>query len=130
MRLGIIGTGYVGLVTGVCFAENGNDVICMDIDRKKIARLKRGDPVIFEPQLEELLQKNIEEGRISFTNNLKHTAESSDIIFLCLPTPPNKDGSVDLSSVLKVGGQIAPYINGYKVIVSKSTVPPGTCEKL
>lgn len=130
MRLGIIGTGYVGLVTGVCFAENGNNVICMDIDKKKISRLKQGDPVIYEPQVEELLNKNIDEQRISFTTNLKHTVESSRIIFLCLPTPSNKDGSADISRVLDVTEKIAEYINEYKIIVSKSTVPVGTCEQL
>src|SRR5437867_3128935 len=130
MRIGIIGTGYVGLVTGVCFAENGNNVVCMDIDARKIARLKKGDPVIYEPQVEELLEKNLDEGRISFTTNLKHTAESSQIIFLCLPTPSNKDGSANISSVIKVTEKLSGFINEYKVIVSKSTVPVGTCEHL
>jgi UDPglucose 6-dehydrogenase len=130
LKIGIIGTGYVGLVTGVCFAENGHDVSCMDVDARKISRLKKGDPVIYEPQLEELLQKNLEEERISFTTNLKHTVESSQVIFLCLPTPSNKDGSVDISRVLQVAEQLASYINQYKVIVSKSTVPVGTCEQL
>jgi UDPglucose 6-dehydrogenase len=130
MKISIIGSGYVGLVSGVCFAENGNDVICMDVDEKKIERLKKGDPVIFEPQLKELLQKNIREGRISFTTDLKETVQSSDIIFLCLPTPPNEDGSVDLSRVLDVSEKMAKFINGYKIIVSKSTVPVGTCDKI
>jgi UDPglucose 6-dehydrogenase len=130
LRLGIIGTGYVGLVTGVCFAENGNNVICMDIDARKINRLKQGDPVIYEPQVEELLKENLDEGRISFTTNLKHTVESSQIIFLCLPTPSNRDGSANISSVLKVTEKLSGYINEYKVIVSKSTVPVGTCEHL
>lgn len=130
MKLSIIGTGYVGLVSGVCFAENGNDVICMDIDEKKIERLKKGDPVIYEPQLKELLQKNIREGRIIFTSSLKETVQLSDIIFLCLPTPPNEDGSVDLSRVLDVAEKMARYINGYKIIVSKSTVPVGTCDRV
>jgi UDPglucose 6-dehydrogenase len=130
MKLGIIGTGYVGLVSGVCFAENGNNVICMDVDERKIDRLKKGDPVIYEPQLKELLQKNIREGRISFTSNLKETVQLSDIIFLCLPTPPNEDGSVDLSMVLGVAENMAKYINDYKIIVSKSTVPVGTCDRI
>jgi UDPglucose 6-dehydrogenase len=127
MKIGIIGTGYVGLVTGVCFAENGNEVICMDVNEKKIEQLKTGDPVIYEPQLEELLKKNLEENRISFTTSLKETVQTSDIIFLCLPTPPNEDGSVDLSHVLDVSNKLAGFINGYKIIVSKSTVPVGTC---
>src|SRR4030095_13234394 len=130
MKLGIIGTGYVGLVSGVCFAENGNSVICMDVDAKKIERLKTGDPVIYEPGLEELLKKNSDEKRITFTTSLKDTVHESDVIFLCLPTPPLEDGSVDLSRVLEVAIKMAKYINGYKVIVSKSTVPVGTCDKI
>lgn len=130
MKLGIIGTGYVGLVSGVCFAENGNDVVCMDIDEKKIKKLKEGTPSIYEPQLKELLKKNLEEKRISFTTNLKDIVRSSDIILLCLPTPPNEDGSVDLRRVLEVSENIGKFINGYKIIVSKSTVPVGTCDKI
>lgn len=130
MKLGIIGTGYVGLVSGVCFAENGNHVICMDVDSKKVGRLKKGDTVIYEPQLEELLKKNLEEGRISFTTSLKEVTTKSDVVFLCLPTPPLEDGSVDLSRVLDVADKMTPYINRYKIIVSKSTVPVGTCSKL
>lgn len=130
MKLGIIGTGYVGLVSGVCFAENGNQVICMDLDSQKIKRLKKGDPVIYEPQLEELLRKNIDEKRITFTTSLKETVQNSDIVFLCLPTPPNEDGSVDVQHILKVSKEIAKFINKYKIIVSKSTAPVGTCEKI
>jgi UDPglucose 6-dehydrogenase len=130
MKLGIIGTGYVGLVSGVCFAENGNNVICMDLDAKKIERLKKGDPVIYEPGLEELLEKNIAEGRVEFTTSLKDVVQKTDVIFLCLPTPPYEDGSVDLRHVLDVAGNMAKYINGYKVIVSKSTVPVGTCDEI
>lgn len=130
MKLGIIGTGYVGLVSGVCFAENGNNVLCMDVDEKKIERLKKGDPVIYEPGLEELLEKNLNEGRVEFTNSLKDVVQKTDVIFMCLPTPPLEDGSVDMRRVLEVAGNMARYINGYKVIVSKSTVPIGTCDKL
>src|SRR3990172_1278943 len=130
MKLGVIGTGYVGLVSGVCFAENGNQVICMDVDAKKIERLKKGDPVIYEPQLEELLKKNIEEGRVTFTTSLKEVTTKTDVIFLSLPTPPLEDGSVDLSRVLDVAGKMAKYITKYKIIVSKSTVPVGTCDKI
>ncbi|MCI0450149.1 MAG: UDP-glucose/GDP-mannose dehydrogenase family protein [Chlorobi bacterium] len=130
MKIGIIGTGYVGLVTGVCFAEGGNNVICMDVDERKIDRLKKGDPVIYEPGLEELLKKNIEESRVSFTTSLKETVHSSDVIFLCLPTPPLEDGSVNLKHVLDVSSKIAKYINGYKIIISKSTVPVGTCDRI
>jgi UDPglucose 6-dehydrogenase len=130
MKIGIIGTGYVGLVSGVCFAENGNQVICMDVDEKKIERLKKGDPVIYEPGLEELLQNNIDEKRVTFTTNLREVVQGSDVIFMCLPTPPYEDGSVDLSRVLDVADKMAKHINGYKVIVSKSTVPVGTCDKV
>ncbi|MCX7877414.1 MAG: UDP-glucose/GDP-mannose dehydrogenase family protein [Ignavibacteria bacterium] len=130
MKIGIIGTGYVGLVSGVCFAENGNDVICMDKDYEKIKRLKTGDPVIYEPGLEELLKKNLSEKRISFTDSLREVVSRSDIIFLCLPTPPLEDGSVDLSRVLEVSSDLSKYINGYKLIVSKSTVPVGTTQKI
>lgn len=130
MKLGIIGTGYVGLVSGVCFAENGNNVLCMDVDEKKIERLKKGDPVIYEPGLEELLEKNLNEGRVEFTSSLKDVVQKTDVIFMCLPTPPLEDGSVDMTRVLEVAGNMAKYINGYKVIVSKSTVPIGTCDKL
>lgn len=130
MKLGIIGTGYVGLVSGVCFAENGNNVLCMDVDTRKIERLKKGDPVIYEPGLEELLVKNISEGRVEFTSSLKDVVQKSEVIFLCLPTPPYEDGSVDLTHVLDVCSKMSKYINGYKVIVSKSTVPVGTCDKL
>lgn len=130
MKLGIIGTGYVGLVSGVCFAENGNDVICMDVDKKKISKLRNGNPVIYEPGLDELLKKNIDEGRVHFTTNLKETVQQSDVVFLCLPTPPREDGSVDLDHVLKVSEQLAKFINKYKIIVSKSTVPVGTCDKI
>jgi UDPglucose 6-dehydrogenase len=130
MRIGIIGTGYVGLVSGVCFAENGNSVICMDVDEKKIERLKKGDPVIYEPGLEELLKNNIDESRVKFTTSLREAVQESDVIFLCLPTPPMEDGSVDLSRVLDVAEKMAKHINGYKVIVSKSTVPVGTCGKI
>ena len=112
MKLSIIGTGYVGLVSGVCFAENGNEVICMDVDKKKIERLRQGDPVIYEPQVKELLGKNISEGRISFSTSLKDTVQNSEVIFLCLPTPPYEDGSVDLSHVLDVSDKMAEHING------------------
>jgi UDPglucose 6-dehydrogenase len=130
MKIGVIGTGYVGLVTGVCFAENGNDVICMDVDERKIEKLKKGDPVIYEPGLEELLKKNIEENRVNFTSSLKEAVQQSEVIFLCLPTPPLEDGSVDLKHVLDVSSKMAKFINGYKIIVSKSTVPVGTCNKI
>ena len=130
MKLSIIGTGYVGLVSGVCFAENGNEVICMDVDSKKSNVLSRATRLYTNHSLKELLEKNVSEGRISFTTNLKDTVQNSEVIFLCLPTPPYEDGSVDLRHVLDVAAKMSEYINGYKVIVSKSTVPVGTCDEI
>jgi UDPglucose 6-dehydrogenase len=130
MNISIIGTGYVGLVQGACFADTGNHVICMDIDEKKIAGLKKGIAPIYEPGLEEMVSRNVNASRLEFTTNLKLAVERSSIIFLCLPTPPQDDGSADLSQVLSVAESIAKYVNEEKIVVSKSTVPVGTCEKL
>lgn len=130
MKIGVIGTGYVGLVVGTCFAETGNSVACVDIDEKKIRMLRRGKSPIYEPGLDQLLVKNIREKRICFTTNLRETVQQSEVIFLALPTPPSEDGSADLRHVLNVGEQIGKYINGYKVIVNKSTVPVGTADKV
>jgi UDPglucose 6-dehydrogenase len=130
MKLGIIGTGYVGLVTGICFAEGGNDVICMDNNPEVVEKLKKGICTIYEPQLETLLQRNLKEKRLQFTNDLKATIENSDIIFLCLPTPPNEDGSADLRHVLSVSELIAENLKSEKIIVAKSTIPVGTSEKI
>jgi UDPglucose 6-dehydrogenase len=130
MKISVIGTGYVGLVAGTCFAETGNDVICVDIDRKKVQMLRKGKATIYEPGLDELLKKNIRERRLSFTTELREAAERSDVIFLALPTPPGADGSADLRSVLSVAREIGAYLNGYKVIVDKSTVPVGTADKV
>ena len=126
MKIGVIGTGYVGLVVGTCFAETGNDVVCIDIDKKKVAMLRKGKSPIFEPGLVELLRKNIREKRLSFSTELGHGVEQSEVIFLALPTPPSDDGSADLSHVLGVAKEMAKHMNGYKVIVNKSTVPVGT----
>ncbi len=130
MNISVIGTGYVGLVVGTCFAETGNDVVCVDIDRKKIALLRRGKNPIYEPGLTELLTKNLKEKRLSFTADLRLAVTRSDVIFLGLPTPMAGDGSADLSRILDVAAQMAPHLNGYKVIVAKSTVPVGTADRL
>jgi UDPglucose 6-dehydrogenase len=133
MKLSVIGTGYVGLVTGTCFAETGNNVICVDINEKKVAKLKAGEIVIYEPGLEVLFTRNIAQGRLHFTTNLKEALVGSDIVFLALPTPPGEDGSADLSYILGVAEQIGHLMNDikeYKVIINKSTVPVGTADKV
>lgn len=130
MQLAIIGTGYVGLVTGTCFAETGNNVTCIDINEEKIAQLRQGKSPIYEPGLDVLLERNIKEGRIEFTTNLKEGIQGAQVIFLALPTPPGKDGSADLQFVLDVAAQLSTIIDTYTVIVNKSTVPVGTAEKV
>ena len=130
MQLAIIGTGYVGLVTGTCFAETGNKVICIDIDEKKINRLKEGVSPIYEPGLDVLLERNIKEKRLSFTTSLSEGINDAKVIFLALPTPPGKDGSADLQYVLDVAESLSKIITHYTVIVNKSTVPVGTAEKV
>ncbi|HMN32112.1 MAG TPA: UDP-glucose/GDP-mannose dehydrogenase family protein [Chitinophagaceae bacterium] len=133
MNIAVVGTGYVGLVSGTCFAESGNHVICVDIDKNKVERLSNGEIVIYEPGLEVLFERNLKEKRLTFTTDLKHAVENADIIFLALPTPPGEDGSADLSYVLGVAGNIGHILKEhkqYKVIVNKSTVPVGTAEKV
>ncbi len=130
MKLSVIGTGYVGLVVGTCFAESGNDVICVDIDERKVKKLSAGESPIYEPGLTDLLRKNIEEERLTFTSELTLAVTKSLIIFLALPTPQSEDGSADLQHVLAVAREIGRLMNGYKVIVNKSTVPVGTSEKV
>ncbi|NIR51192.1 UDP-glucose/GDP-mannose dehydrogenase family protein [candidate division KSB1 bacterium] len=125
MHISVIGTGYVGLVTGTCFAEFGNDVICVDNDESKINKLKKGVLSIYEPGLDDLVAKNVKEGRLTFTTDIRTAVENSLVIFIAVGTPPKDDGSADLSFVLDVGKEIAKYLNGYKVIVNKSTVPVG-----
>lgn len=130
MNITVIGTGYVGSVTGTCFAETGNHVVCVDIDEKKVAAFKKGTPPIYEPGLELLLERNLKQGRIDFTTDLASAVDHGEIIFLALPTPPGEDGSADLSYVLDVANKLGFLIKDYKVIVNKSTVPVGTAEKV
>lgn len=128
MNIGVVGTGYVGLVAGACFAESGNDVICMDVDREKIARLNNGEIPIYEPGLEELIHNNSKRGRLSFTTDMEGLVSSSEVIFIAVGTPQDKDGSADLKYVLEVAKSIGKFMNGPKIIVNKSTVPIGTAD--
>jgi UDPglucose 6-dehydrogenase len=130
MKIGIFGTGYVGLVTGTCFAEMGNDVICADIDSAKIRMLEAGGCPIYEPGLSELIQSNREAGRLAFTTDLVATIAAAETLFIAVGTPPGEDGSADLSHVLAVAESIARHMDGYRAIVTKSTVPVGTAGKV
>src|SRR5699024_3032024 len=129
MKIIIVGTGYVGLDSGTCFADSGNEVTCVDIDKDKVERLKAGEIPIYEPGLKHIFKRSIREERLKFTTQLDETIEEAEIVFLCLPTPPGADGQADLSAVLKVAGQLGDLINDYKVIVDKSTVPVGTADR-
>lgn len=126
LNIGVIGTGYVGLVQGIVMAEFGMNVICMDVIEEKITMLKNGQVPIYEPGLKDLMDKNVADGRLKFSTDMKSTTENSDVIFIAVGTPPKEDGSADLTYVLEVAQNIATYMNGYKVIVDKSTVPVGT----
>ena len=133
MKLAVIGTGYVGLVAGVCFAEAGNDVICVDVDEAKLNRLRSGELTIYEPGLEHLFKRNLQEERLCFTSDLADAVGRSDILFLALPTPPGADGAADLSFVLNTSeaiGKLLTEASDYKIIVTKSTVPVGTADKV
>ncbi|TVQ09615.1 MAG: UDP-glucose/GDP-mannose dehydrogenase family protein [Balneolaceae bacterium] len=130
MKIGVIGTGYVGLVTGTCFADSGNDVICVDNNPAKLEALRRHEIPIYEPGIETLFERSVREGRLHFTSDLEDTVHKSDIIFLCLPTPPGGNGQADLSFVMNVAKQIGGMIRDYKIIVNKSTVPVGTADKV
>jgi UDPglucose 6-dehydrogenase len=130
MKIAVVGTGYVGLVTGTCFAETGNHVTCVDIDAKKVEKLKSGIIPIYEPGLDVLFDRNMRQGRLEFTTDLRAGIKEAKIIFLALPTPPGEDGSADLKYVLKVASDLGPLLENYTVIVDKSTVPVGTAEKV
>ncbi|HWV68090.1 UDP-glucose/GDP-mannose dehydrogenase family protein [Chitinophaga sp.] len=130
MKITVVGTGYVGLVTGTCFAETGNDVTCVDIDANKVKKLSSGQITIYEPGLEKLFERNLKEGRLFFTTSLEEGIKDAEVIFLALPTPPGADGAADLSFVLNVAAHLGKIMTDYKVIVDKSTVPVGTAEKV
>lgn len=130
MNIAVVGTGYVGLVTGTCFAETGNNVVCVDIDANKVEKMRNGQIPIYEPHLDVLFHRNIKAGRLTFTTDLKEAQKNAQIIFLALPTPPGGDGSADLSYILGVASELGDLISDYKVIIDKSTVPVGTAEKV
>lgn len=128
MKITVVGTGYVGLVAGTCFSDTGNDVICVDNDQNKIDRLNNGEIPIYEPGLEEMIRRNERQERLKFTTDIENSIKTSEIIIIAVGTPPDEDGSADLKHVLDVAGDIGRYINGFKVIVDKSTVPVGTAD--
>ena len=130
MKIAVIGTGYVGLVAGACLAENGNDVVCVDKDAAKVRMLRRGKVPIYEPGLEEMVKRNKTEGRLMFTTELPKAVRAAEVVFIAVGTPQGEDGSADLRHVMGVAREIARAMNGYKVIVNKSTVPVGTAEKV
>jgi UDPglucose 6-dehydrogenase len=130
MNIAVVGTGYVGLVTGTCLAETGNHVICVDINKEKVEQMQAGVVPIYEPHLDQLFERNIKQGRLKFTTDLASAVEKAKIIFLALPTPPGEDGSADLSYILGVATELGKIITNYKVIVDKSTVPVGTADKV
>jgi len=130
MKIAVVGTGYVGLVTGTCFAETGNTVTCVDIDANKVNKLNSGKITIYEPGLELLFERNIKQGRLFFTTNLAEGIKDAKIIFLALPTPPGEDGSADLKYILGVASDLGPLLKDYTVVIDKSTVPVGTADKV
>ena len=130
MKIAVVGTGYVGLVTGTCFAETGNSVVCVDIDQSKVTKLQQGEIPIYEPHLDVLFERNIKQGRLQFTTNLKEGIKDAKIIFLALPTPSDENGSADLKHVLQVAEQLGHLLTDYCIVVNKSTVPVGTAEKV
>ena len=130
MKIAVIGTGYVGLVTGTCLSETGNEVICVDINQEKVKKLKEGVVPIYEPHLDVLFHRNMKAGRLKFTTSLEEGVADAKIIFLALPTPPGEDGSADLRYVLGVAEDLGKIIRDYKIVVDKSTVPVGTADQI
>ena len=130
MKIAVVGTGYVGLVTGTCFAETGNQVTCVDINAEKVMQMQAGKIPIYEPGLDDLFQRNTQEGRLHFTTSLQEGIEGAKVIFLALPTPPGADGSADLKYILQVAHDLGPILSDYTVIIDKSTVPVGTSDKV
>jgi UDPglucose 6-dehydrogenase len=130
MRITVVGSGYVGLVAGACFSDTGFDVYCVDIDERKIEKLKRAEIPIYEPGLEQLVKRNVDDGRLRFTTDIKEAVEHSDVIFIAVGTPPDEDGSADLKHVLAVAASIGDHMNGEKVVITKSTVPVGTAARV
>jgi UDPglucose 6-dehydrogenase len=129
-KIAVVGTGYVGLVTGTCFAETGNQVVCIDIDKSKVERMRNGEVPIYEPNLDVLFERNVNAGRLTFTTDLEKGINDAEIIFLALPTPPGEDGSADLRYILGVAEQLGNLLSDYAVVVDKSTVPVGTADKV
>lgn len=130
MNIAVVGTGYVGLVTGTCLAETGNHVVCVDIDEDKVNKMKNGVIPIYEPHLDNLFERNIKQKRLSFTTNLEEAVKHANVIFLALPTPPGADGSADLQYILKVADDLGKMLSEYSIIIDKSTVPVGTADKV
>ncbi len=130
MKIAVVGTGYVGLVAGTCFSDTGNEVVCVDVNQEKIDSLNRGEVPIYEPGLEEMIKRNVREERLTFSTDIESAVKSSQIIFIAVGTPPDEDGSADLRYVLAVAGDIGKNMNGFKVVVDKSTVPVGTADKV
>ncbi len=130
MNIAVVGTGYVGLVTGTCLAETGNDVVCVDIDQEKVHKMKNGIIPIYEPHLDNLFERNIKQNRLRFTTELKDAVEHASVIFLALPTPPGEDGSADLQYILKVADDLGKMLKEYAIVIDKSTVPVGTADKV
>ncbi len=130
MRIAVVGTGYVGLVTGTCFAESGNDVVCLDVDARKIATLEAGGIPIYEPGLEELVRRNVKERRLSFTTSYPDAVKGAAVVFIAVGTPPGESGEADLTHVLSAAEQIGRSLSGYAVVVNKSTVPVGSADRV